>query len=203
MRHQGQRKSTPRVTNGNVRKKNDWTLSPDYYDAPIPRMVMIDRRRPREGFKHVLTTPDIYRFLDLLPDWNTLAVGLNAIVMSRGSNEHDGLYCRDGVVWLGAWPAGLWAEFEQWYVDEHRDIFDRLEVECVDVGPDAILCKFDEWSVKAYQLLHILLHELGHHQDRMTTRRQLRTARGEPYAEDYARRYEAQIWDSYLRAFRR
>lgn len=56
-------------------------------------------------------------------------------------------------------------------------------------------------QARAYQLLHIFLHELGHHHDRMTTKRQLSTSRGEPYAEAYARRHEGLIWDRYLKVF--
>ena len=47
---------------------------------------------------------------------------------------------------------------------------------------------------------HILLHEFGHHHDRMTTK-SMRASRGEPYAEEYARRYEALIWKDYLKVF--
>jgi hypothetical protein len=55
--------------------------------------------------------------------------------------------------------------------------------------------------VRAYQLLHILTHELGHHHDRITTQSQKRAARGEPYAEAYARKYEALVWESFTRHF--
>jgi hypothetical protein len=50
----GNRKSAPRVIKGRVQKKNNWDLSPDYYDAPLPSMVVVDRKRPGEGYKHVL-----------------------------------------------------------------------------------------------------------------------------------------------------
>lgn len=51
------------------------------------------------------------------------------------------------------------------------------------------------------QLRHILLHELGHHHDRMTTRSQFESSRGENYAEQYALRYADGIWDEYFRLF--
>ncbi len=53
----------------------------------------------------------------------------------------------------------------------------------------------------AVQNLHILLHELGHHHDRITTRSRRRASRGESYAEQYARTYEERIWADYLRRF--
>ena len=49
---------------------------------------------------------------------------------------------------------------------------------------------YDSWTegqARAFQLLHVFLHELGHHHDLITTRRQLRGGRGEAYAERYAR----------------
>jgi hypothetical protein len=196
------RKATPRVVKGKVQKKNNWQRSTNYYTTPLPGMVAIDRKRPGEGYKHVLNKSDIYRFLELLPDWNTLAVGLNAVVLAPGRDRWDGGYFNLGVVCLYAWEAGLWCERNEEYVQDHRAIFDRLGVECEPIEGNYYLCKFDEASVRGYQLLHILLHELGHHHDRMTTRSQRSAERGEPYAEAYALQYEELIWDSYTRAFR-
>jgi len=196
------RKSAPRVVKGKVRKKNNWSLSADYYAAPQSRMVVIDRKRPGEGYKHVLNKSDIYRFLELLPDWDKLAVGLNAIVLAPGLGYWDG-YHSPGVVHICAWGTDLWVEYTKAYYDDHRDIFERLGVESEANENGEYLCKFDEEAVRGYQLLHILLHELGHHHDRMTTRAQKRTGRGEKYAEDYALQYEAVIWQQYQKAFSR
>ena len=63
------------------------------------------------------------------------------------------------------------------------------------------MCEFTESQARAYQLLHILLHELGHHHDRITTKSQVRASRGEPYAEAYALQHEALIWERYLDTF--
>ena len=60
-------------------------------------MVQIDRRRAGKGYKHVVSTSDVYRFLELLPDWNSLSVGLNAIVLTEGMDDLDGCYYREGV----------------------------------------------------------------------------------------------------------
>ena len=49
--------------------------------------------------------------------------------------------------------------------------------------------------------MHILLHELGHHHDRITTRSKVRASRGDSYAEQYALRYADRIWDEYFRVF--
>jgi len=53
----------------------------------------------------------------------------------------------------------------------------------------------------AYQLLHIFLHELGHHCDRMSTKSRRDSGRGEPFAEEWAYRYERVLWDRYLETF--
>jgi hypothetical protein len=82
-------------------------------------------------------------------------------------------------------------------------LFERLGVETAPVrdGWDDEQLKWTESQARAYQLLHVLLHEFGHHHDRMTNRSKTRAARGEPYAERYALRYEAGIWDAYLQEF--
>ena len=194
------RKSAMRVVNGETRKKNNWSSSRDYYYAPDPRTVFVDRNRPGDGYRHVLNKGDIYRFLEILPDWNRIAVGLNAVVLCPGLDGIDGYHC-PGVVHVCAWEIGLWRETRKTYYREHRDLFERLGVDSEPVGNDCYLCKFDERAVRGHQLLHILLHELGHHHDRMTTLLQRRSSRGEPFAEQYAREYEALIWDRYHRAF--
>lgn len=197
----GNRKSAPQVIKGRVQKKNNWSLSTDYYVAPEPRTVVIDRKRPGEGYKHVLNKSDITRFLEILPDWKNLAVGLNAIVLAPGEDNTDG-YHVPGVVHICAWEAELWREHTRAQHEAHRDIFERLGVPCEDMGDGYYQCRFDEAAVRGYQLLHILLHELGHHHDRMTTRSQKQASRGEKYAEEYARLYEAVIWQQYQKVFR-
>ena len=217
------RKSAPKVVEGNVQKKNNWQLSTDYYDAPHPRMVVVDRKRPGEGYRHVLNKSDIYTFLELLPDWDKLAVGLNAIVLDTKRSGCFG-YHVPGVVHFCAWDARLWTSYPTWLYKRDRAIMERLGVECetysdyldrqleADIPHTEIkeafawadcpfLCKWTENQARGFLLLDVLLHELGHHRDRMTTRSQRRAARGEKYAEDYALQYEAQIWQRYLKVF--
>jgi hypothetical protein len=73
---------------------------------------------------------------------------------------------------------------------EHRPVLARLGV---PVEPTD--------SARAFQLLHVLLHELGHHHDRMTTRAGRYSCRGEDFAEHYSRRYAERIWGRYLDEF--
>lgn len=196
----GNRKSAPQVVKGRVQKKNNWSLSTDYYEAPEPRTVVIDRKRPGDGYKHVLNKSDIYQFLEILPDWKNLTVGLNAIVLAPGEAGIAG-YHVPGVVHICAWEKDPWLETNRDYYEAHQDIFERLGVPCEETADGFYLCKFDERTIRGYQLLHILLHELGHHHDRMTTRSQKRSSRGEQYAEEYARLHEIAIWQQYQKVF--
>jgi hypothetical protein len=202
MRYSSNRKTTPRVKDGVVQKKQNWAPSEDYFYAPNRSEIVIDRQRPGVGYRHVLKTSDIYTFLDILPDWENLAIGLNAIVLATGEGGTNG-WCYKGVVAICAWEEDLWHCYDphsEFYA-AHAPIFERLGVPCTALEDGNIQYEFDENTVRAYQLLHILLHELGHHHDRMTTRSQKSAARGEPYAEAYALEHEAKIWDAYWRVF--
>ena len=192
------RKSAPQVVGGRVQKKNNPELTASYYDTRPPALV-IDRQRPGKGYRHVLMQRDIERFLDLLPDWAELSRGLNAIVLAPGEYTTNGWHTR-GVVAVCAWETDLWVDYAVGHYGDHKPIFDRLGVRSHPID-NGVMCEFTEAQARGYQLLHILLHELGHHHDRMTTRSRVRASRGEPYAEAYALRYEALIWERYQEAF--
>ncbi len=192
------RKSAPEVAGGRVQKKNNHALTPNYYSHRQPELV-VDRKRPGQGYRHVLTRRDVLNFIALLPDWAELSRGLDAIVLAPGEWSTDG-YHVPGVVHVCAWDEDLWVEYTAEHYECHKSLFDRLGMPGEAMG-NGFLCKFNEDTVRAYQLLHILLHELGHHHDRITTQKQKRAGRGEPYAEAYALAYEARIWDAYRAAF--
>lgn len=198
----GNRKSTPRVIKGKVQKKNSWSESENYYHTP-QRMPVIDRKRPGAGYRHLLRKKDIEAFIALLPDWPELSRGLNAIVLAPGDWDLDG-YHVPGVVHVCAWKSKLWRTIENSFYEEQCAFLERLGVPCEALPEEeggGTLCKFTEDTARAYQLLDVLLHELGHHHDRMTTRSKKRASRGEKYAEAYALKYEAQIWEQYLKTF--
>lgn len=197
MRHVN-RKSTPKVIDGQVQKKNNPEWTANYYNTPQP-MPTIDRQRPGKGYRHVLMQRDIETFIRLLPDWDELSRGLNAIVLAPGERTTDGWHQR-GVVHICAWEADLWIDYAKSYYEDHKAIFDRLGVRSHPIE-NGVMCEFTEDQARAYQLLHIFLHELGHHHDRMTTRSKVRASRGEPYAEAYALQYEALIWERYQEMF--
>jgi hypothetical protein len=193
-----QRKTTPKVRDGRVQKKNRAEPTANYYLGNLAEFV-IDRERPGEGHRHVLLKRDVESFIAILPDWQELSVGLNAIVLAAGNPDCLGWHT-PGVVSVCAWDRDLWVEWPHDFVEEHRDLTVRLGVPC-ESRHDRVLCKFNESTVRAFQLLHILLHELGHHHDRITTRSRRQASRGEGFAEDYAARYENQIFSRYLEVF--
>jgi hypothetical protein len=193
------RVTAPGVRDGRVRRKNNWRRTPNYYATP-PRRLVIDRQRPGPGHRHLLLRRDIERFIGLLPDWAALSRGLNAVVLAADEPGCDGWY-RPGVVAVCAWPRSICFDVTpRWYAD-HCLFLDRICVPIERTAEGDILCRYTEATARAYQLLHVLLHEFGHHHDLMTTRSRKGCARGEGYAEEYAYRYEAIIWERYLNEF--
>ena len=85
------RKSTPKVRDGRVQKKNNWEASASYRDHGLPYPAL-ERQRPGDGFRHLLRRPQIESFIALLPDWDELSVGLNAIVLAPGQDDAMGLH---------------------------------------------------------------------------------------------------------------
>lgn len=210
-----------RVRDGRVLKKNNWRLDARDYRALAQDEIRLDRRRPPEGSRHLITIAELRRFVELLPDWDEVAVGLDAIVLDSATDCAG--WCGPGVVAVCAWPHDLWDWWPVKMVDEHRHILDLLEVrrvpleasrehrefreELAALGVEAraasgdLELRWTEPQARAYQLLHILPHELGHHHDRITSRRQRSAGRGEPYAESYANRVLEQVWPDYVQVF--
>jgi hypothetical protein len=192
------RKTDPKVIGGLVQKKNNWALTSDYYNTE-QKVPIIDRRRPGKGYRHLLKQRDILDFIGILPDWSELSVGLNAVVLAPGRWGLYGYHTR-GVVHVCAWDEDLWIKLTTEGYEWEHEIFERLGVPC-EKNDDEVLCKFTEETARAHQLLATLLHELGHHHDRMTTKYKARSSRGETYAETYARKYAERIWISYQDIF--
>ena len=193
------RKSAPKVRDGKVQHKNRHDFNPRYPFRPQVGPE-IYRERPGSGYRHLMRKNDMARFIQLLPDWDELSRGLRAIVLATGEPGLMGWHY-PGVVAVCAWERELSGEWYNFFVDEHREILDRLGVRCEPHSDRTQLCHFTQTSARGFQLMHILLHELGHHHDRMTTKSKLFASRGEAYAEEYALAYAGMIWDRYLAAF--
>ncbi|WP_158261135.1 MULTISPECIES: hypothetical protein [Pirellulaceae] len=181
-----------------MQRKNRW--------APTRRGPLVRREQPGRGHKHYICKSDVLKFIDLLPQWEELSVGLNEIILAEAREFTQGWY-RPGKVAICAWEKELL--HEQYGCDflDHEAVYRRLGIpfdhrESIKYpNSDAYYVHYDNQSLRAYLLLHIFLHELGHHHDLITTKHQDDCARGESYAEDYAIKYETLIFDRYCEAF--
>ena len=194
------RKVTPKVKNGRVQKKNRHDETPNYWNTRQDEL-QLDIEKPGKGYKHFLKKRDIIKFLNILPNWEELHVELDVVILAEGGGA-DGWY-NNGVLGICAWEKDKHVTLNKQYFQEHRKIFERLEVPYRTTG-NAVYCKITEQQIVAYQLLHIFLHELGHHHDRLSTKDKIdNSPRGEKYAEDYALKYEQIIWHRFFVVFER
>jgi hypothetical protein len=189
-----------RIRGGVAELRENWKLDRgDYWVVPQSE-VRIDRQDAGRGGRHLITVPQLRSFIELLPDWGEAAVGLRAIVLEAVHPTRLGRHWPH-IVAISAWETSLWwRDTDPWFVDEHADLLDQLGVEQERVG-GRIELRWTQGQARAFQLLHILPHELGHHHDRITTRSRGRAARGEAYAEAYVLRVAAQVYDTYTQRF--
>lgn len=194
----GPRRSTPRVRAGRVQRKNSTRRTLDYYGQEMPWLV-VDRQRPGTGCFHIARREEVRRFVELLPEWPLLTAGLNAIVLARAEWDCQGWHT-PGVVALCAWDTLVWDDCEPWFIDEHRGLLDKLEVP-IEESREGGASYFTTETAKAFSLVHVLVHELGHHHDWITSRTKKKESRGEEYAESYARRHEDVVLARYREEF--
>jgi len=166
---------------------------------------VVDRESPVKGRRHVVTKRDIHEFTSIIPDWSRIREGLEGVVLTCGADPADGLYRfysreRTGSIEIPAWDGDLWTVFSLEYFVEHRELFERLGVP-FEPKEGGIECRFTLAQAKAFLLLHVFLHELGHHVDRMQSKQQDSSRRGEPFAEEYANTVSSLIWSEYVRVF--
>lgn len=199
MRPSPNRKSTPKVKDGKVQKKNFQGTTNNYYDHVQPELV-IDRQRPGPGARHILTVEDIRSFIRIIPDWGKLSKGLDAIILTPFDEDCFGRYNTLGLIKLSAWPRDLWISLHVSVYERKHWLLERIGVEFEPSG-DQVLVKFTEEQARAALLLGTFLHELGHHVDRMTSRNQIEAGNGEPFAEGFNRDIADKIWPAYTRAF--
>ncbi len=194
------RKTTPKVVGGLVLRKNNHKKTPNYWNTS-QKEVIVDVEKPGKGYKHFLKKRDVLKFLQLIPNWGEVSTDLDAIVLISGVTANcDGYYNNNGVICISAWEIEQDILVSKQYYEEHKELFERLGIKSKKEG-DNYFCEFNDDQIKGYQLLHILLHEIGHHIDRLRTKTKKRSARGEKYAEDYAFEYEEKIWSKYQDVF--
>jgi hypothetical protein len=192
------RRTATKIKDGSVQKKNRHTKTPNYWNTHYDD-IQIDAEKPGKGYKHFLKKRDIKMFLNILPNHEEIDPDFDAVLLSQGSYYNDGWY-KNGVVAINAWEKDLCRNCSMDYFKDHKEIFDKLEVK-YDIKKDHVICDFTENQIKAYQLLHVFLHEVGHHHDCVHTKSRKCCSKGEKYAEDYALKYEKIIWEKYFENF--
>jgi ribosomal protein L19 len=172
------RRTATKVKDGRVQRKN--RNRPTGHEGYV-----IDRESPGRGFHHVVSKRDVQAFIDIIPEWHRFSERLERIVLASYSQEAEAAhfyYHREetGAIFLGAWPDDLWSEYPAPYFNDHQQIFDRLGVS-YDRLEDRVMCRFTEAQARAFMLLHVFMHELGHHFDRIH-QKHFGSTKGEDYA---------------------
>lgn len=185
------------MKNGRVQRKNREA-------ATVLQGYVLDRESPGRGYRHVLSKRDLLAFIDIIPEWHRFSPRLERIVLAAPSEGEDGKYAfyhreRTGGIFLDAWPEDLWTELSPDYYQAHAEIFERLGVASEQLK-EGILCRFTEAQARAFVLLHVFMHELGHHYDRLSQKSPHRT-RGEDFAEKFALDHFDRIFPEYIRVF--
>ncbi len=115
-------KTTPRVKDGRVQRKNHRDVSTGDGDS-----VRILVEVPGLGYRHVVTREQIERFVQLIPDWPVISRGLDEIAFVDGSESRDGYYW-DGSIEVTAWCDPPPIVVNAHYYADHRHIWERLGV---------------------------------------------------------------------------
>src|SRR5580704_1934133 len=176
------RRTATKIKDGRVQRKN--RHRPTGHEGYV-----LDRESPGRGFHHVATKRDMQAFIDIVPEWHRFSERLERIVLASNSQDADGVYEfyhreETGTIFLHAWPDDLWREFNVSYFDAHEQIFERLGVSYERLE-NRTMCRFTEAQACAFMLLHVFMHELGHHYDHIH-QKHIGSAKGEDYAERFA-----------------
>src|ERR1700754_1346353 len=102
------RKSAMKVVDGTVKRKNNWVDDAADYRRRDQEEIVLDRRDPGAGRRHVLTIQHLRDYLAIAPDFGLIARDIDAIVLCEPA--HPGLlgrYCNN-VVELCSWERELW-----------------------------------------------------------------------------------------------
>ena len=191
------RRTATKVKDGRVQRKN--RRRPTGHEGYV-----LDRESPGRGFRHVVSKRDLQAFIDIVPGWDRFSERLERIVLAAPGDNCDGAYEffhreETGAIYLHAWHEDLWTDLTVPYFEYHQHIFDTLSVS-YDRREDCVTCRFTEAQARAFMLLHIFMHEVGHHYDRIH-QKHLGSSKGEDYAERFATSRFDQLFPAYVRVF--
>ena len=196
------RRTAPKVRNGKVLKKNNWQQSPDMFYT-VQDEILVERERAGKGYKHLIRKQDVYNMFELIPEWEKVSIGLDGVLLGRGSSSILGCYNRN-VITVTAWETEIvWTDANEGFIEEHSDVLNLLGIPFSPSEEKGLYrVDFSEESAKAFSLIHVFLHEVGHHVDRMSTKRRRYCGRGEDFAENWANERSVEVYENYCRFYR-
>jgi ribosomal protein L19 len=185
------------VKDGRVQRKN--RQRPTGHNGYV-----ISRENPGPGCRHVVSKRDLQAFIDIIPEWSRYSERLERIVLAESDAGCDGAYLfyrreETGAIILCSLPEDLWAELPISYFIDHQGFFDAVGL-AYDFAKETVNCRFTEAQARAFLLVHVFMHELGHHWDRIHQKHS-DTTRGEDYAEHFATSRFDQLFPAYVRVF--
>ena len=186
------RRTATKVTDGRVRKKNNLDADRGDYFARPQSEIRLARRGPGPGHRHLLTVKDLRTFLPMLPDWDELARGLDAIVIDGDGSSLS--WSDRGLIGIYSWPADLW--WEDALIGGYEEVFALLGVEYSPVSDDTFQVRWTEREAHAFQLVRVLPYAMAHHRNEMVGRD---TTADD--AERYADELLAPLFDGYCTTF--
>jgi hypothetical protein len=191
------RRTATKVVNGQVTRKSRYDLTGD-------RGYFIRKEPAARGFTHVVSRNQLREFLKIVPGWPEVADRLDAIVLTGGSTGYFGYHSvfrhsNLAMIALCAWEKNLWKTFGYDFYRDNRRVLDALGVDC-RMDFHSVTARFTVAQARAFSLLDVFMHELGHHQDWLRRR-----GRGLPdkekIADGYAARHFEQLFPIYCEKF--
>ena len=164
------RKTTPKVKNGQVQKKNNhgWTEFEGLLDKEHFSFIKL---KAEEGFTHVTERKAALDFVQLIPNWNIISKGLTAIVLDgEGSSTQAGKCYSPNCyhsIWLPAFPKDMTLHWSKPFAKHHEVVVNMLGVEMHESEPGCFVTEWNRKQAQAWQLLHLFLYGLYCHQECM------------------------------------
>jgi len=193
------RKTATRIKKGTVQRKNRHAKTPNYWNKRQTE-IQIDIENPGKGYKHFLKKRDIKQFLEILPYRDIIDIELDAVILGKYNLSGCDGYYWNGIICICAWEKEMTRSMGLKYFEFHKEMFDKLGLK-YSVKEDDVICYFTENQIKAFQLLRVMTHEIGHHIDRIKTKSKKRCPNGEKFANYVELDLEAKLWDKYFEYF--
>jgi hypothetical protein len=164
---------------------------------------VIEKTPAGRGYMHVVSPKQLREFIEIIPDWQMLSRHLECITLGGGS-DNAGLYYpherrRTGRIWLYAWEKNLWSEVCKDWLTDHRHILDAIGATYF-IKLDSAICRLTVAQARAFSLLHVFMHEVGHHRD-FLRRRGYSLPNCEWVAEEFANNLFQTLLPRYVERF--